>query len=238
MLLKRIFLSVLDHFPIPASMNTMNAALTRETESKIGRPKDIVEPMEWNRSETLALAAPACTRCHGVGIIRTRRSSEPCHCVLRSIFRACYARFRHCVTKEKFMSKASLEATAFGHHRREVWGRKDEEYIADFALVSRRYLEEAEYRIFKFHFLLGADWRLCCRRLKMDRGNFFHMVYNIQQKLGRVFRELQPFGLYPLDEYFQGTTRVDPVLLRSNHSPIPIRSCTPLPVVPPLERAA
>jgi hypothetical protein len=41
----------------------------------------------------------------------------------------------------------------------------------------------------------------------MDRGNFFHSVYRIQQKLGRVFRELQPYALYPLDEYFGGSVR-------------------------------
>ncbi len=91
-----------------------------------------------------------------------------------------------------------------GSARRQVWGRKDEEYIADFCLVSKRYLEEDEYKLFRYHFLLGADWKLCCRFLKMDRGVFFHNVYRIQPKLGRVFRELQPCALFPLDEYFGG----------------------------------
>jgi len=96
-----------------------------------------------------------------------------------------------------------------GRVSRMVWGRRDEEYIADFCLVSRRYLDDAEYKLFKFHFLLGADWKLCCRQLKMDRGVFFHSIYRIQQKLGRVFRELRPYALYPLDEYFGGATRED-----------------------------
>src|SRR5262249_46655042 len=73
-----------------------------------------------------------------------------------------------------------------------VVGRKDEEYIADFCLVSRRALDEFEQRVFRYHFLLGADWRLCSRRLGIDRGNFYHAVYRIEQKLGRVFRELEP----------------------------------------------
>ena len=38
----------------------------------------------------------------------------------------------------------------------------------------------------------------------MDRGNFFHAVYRVEQKLGKVFRELKPYALYPLDEYFHG----------------------------------
>jgi hypothetical protein len=81
---------------------------------------------------------------------------------------------------------------------------KNEDYMADFVLVARRSLDTLEYDIFRFHFLLGADWKLCCRRLRMDRGNFFHSVYRVQQKLGRIFMELEPYPLYPLDEYFNG----------------------------------
>ncbi len=77
--------------------------------------------------------------------------------------------------------------------------------MADFYLLAKRTLDEEHFKIFKFHFLLGADWRLCCRRLNMDRGNFFHAVYRIQQQLGRVFRETRPYALFPLDEYFAGT---------------------------------
>jgi hypothetical protein len=76
--------------------------------------------------------------------------------------------------------------------------------MADFCLVSRRTLDDFEYKVFKFHFLLGASWKLCIGRLGIDRGNFFHAVYRIEQKLGRVFRELEPYGLFPLDEYFRG----------------------------------
>jgi hypothetical protein len=107
------------------------------------------------------------------------------------------------------MSRISLEFIP-GGERNLTWGRKDEEYMADFILVSRRTLEEFEFRVFRFHFLLGADWKLCCRRLNIDRGNFFHAVYRIQQKLGRVFRELEPYGLFPVDEYFHGPVRTQP----------------------------
>ncbi len=109
------------------------------------------------------------------------------------------------------MTRVTLENTGAGGSRRYTWGRKDEEYIADFTLVSRRTLTADEYRIFNYHFLLGADWKLCCRKLKMDRGNFFHAVYRIQQKLGKVFRELEPYALYPLDEYFGSSRLLEPL---------------------------
>jgi hypothetical protein len=162
---------------------------------------------EWNRSETIALAKQSCAQCHGLGLKGMPRSAPtPCNCVLRAIFRACYARFRHCTTREKYMSRTSPELIA-GRDGKVVWGRKDEEYVADFCLVSRRTLDEFEYKVFKYHFLLGADWKLCTRKLRIDRGSFFHAVYRIEQRLGRVFRELEPYGLFPLDEYFRGARR-------------------------------
>lgn len=180
--------------------------------------------MIWTRSETLALAQQSCIHCLGLGL-RPGRSgvSTPCNCVFRSIFRACYARFRSCASKEKYISRVSLEANP-GRQRKSVWGLKDEEYIADFCLVSRRTLSDRDYIIFKYHFLLGADWKLCCRKLNMDRGSFFHEVYRIEQKLGRTFRELEPHALFPLDEYFNGTgkapvTPITPFKVETEEAP-------------------
>ncbi len=175
--------------------------------------------MQWTRSETLALAQQACTHCYGLGL-RPGRSgvSTPCNCVFRSIFRACYTRFQKNASKEKYISRVSLEANP-GRHRKQTWGMKNEEYIADFCLVSRRTLDEAQYQLFRFHYLLGADWKLCCRRLKLDRGSFFHEIYRIEQKLGRAFRELEPYALFPLDEYFNSTPRLHPPL-----TPFPVQT--------------
>ena len=133
----------------------------------------------------------------------------PCNCVLRSIFRACYARFRECVEKDKQIPRVQLERGPGGAGgRKYFWSRKEEEYIADFCLVSKRSLDAAEHQLFKLHFLMGADWRLCCGKLNLDKGNFFHTVYRIEQRLGRIFRELEPYALFPLDEYFGGMGRL------------------------------
>jgi hypothetical protein len=122
------------------------------------------------------------------------------------MFRICYDRFMRCAEQERHLSRVSVEPAA-GAYRPMSFGRKDEEYMADFCLVSRRNLTESEHRLFRYHFLLGAEWTLCARRLGVNRGNFFHAVYRIEQKLGRVFRELQPYPLFPLDDYFNGPSR-------------------------------
>lgn len=129
------------------------------------------------------------------------------------------------------MTKVTLDFTRGTDHRRS-WGRKTEEFMADFALISKRTLTPDEYRLFKYHFLLGADWKLCARRLKMDRGTFFHAVYRIQRKLGRQFAELKPYSLFPLDEYFSTTVRPsEPIEISRPGS-------TARPVRVPLKRAA
>ena len=161
--------------------------------------------MQWTRSETIGLARASCTHCHGYGLRTGLKGKEsPCSCVFRAIFRACYARFRECAAKEKHLSRVSLEFFRGGKDRRYTYSRKIEDYMADFILVSRRTLDEFDNKVFRFHFLLGADWKLCCRRLGVDRGTFFHAIYRIEHLLGRTFRELEPYGLYPLDEYFGG----------------------------------
>ena len=189
--------------------------------------------MEWTRSETLTLAMPQCTQCRGSGLRLARKGVlTPCNCVLRGIFRICYDRFVKCVTQERHVSRISLEPHA-GRQRPNTWGRKDEEYIADFSLVSRRALNEEEYRLFRYHFLLGADWKLCTRKLDVDRGNFFHSVYRIEQKLGRMFRELEPYPLFPLDDYFHGPSRMVAAFSATAH-----RDAVLHPRLPPIGKTA
>ncbi len=162
---------------------------------------------DWSSSEAVALAKEGCTHCLGIGLRRGGRAQDvPCSCVLRHIFRTCYAKFRYCASREKHMGRVRLEPMT-GKDGSYCWAMKDEEFMADFCLVSRRALDDLEYKIFRFHFLLGGNWKLCCRRLNMDRGSFFHQLYRIEQKLGRVYRELRPHALFPLDEYFGGTVR-------------------------------
>jgi hypothetical protein len=67
--------------------------------------------------------------------------------------------------------------------------------------------------------------------LKMDRGNCFHAVYRIEQKLGRAFRELEPYALFPLDEYYNGPSRMTPLrALTVRGSEMPERLRFPVPV--------
>ena len=134
--------------------------------------------MTFDRSVS-AIARTLCRTCNGSGL---RAVGQPCNCVLRNIFRACYARFRQ---------------QAEGRFRR------PSTYVADFVLVGQRALKDSpvELGVFKFHFLLAGDWKMCCKRLGISRGDFFHAVYRTEEQLGRAYAELTPYALYPLREY-------------------------------------
>lgn len=185
--------------------------------------------MEWNRSETLPLGRVKCVYCHGVGLRRIDQGEVPCKCVFRAIFRICYRRFRECAAVTCDSSRISLERAVVAE-RGGSWGRKEEEYAADFCNVARRTLSEADHLIFRYHFLLGADSRLCCRKLGMDRGLFFHAVYRIENMLGRALHDTEPYPLYPLEDYFAGPRR------KHSAAFVPIRRDRPA-VTAPLKAA-
>jgi hypothetical protein len=169
------------------------------------KPKTAGSGVIWDRSETLALAAPQCNLCLGLGLhIGRHGKTQPCKCVLRAIFRSCFDRYREVTSRAKYMSRVTLGSTNPVRDRVQTWGRKDEEYSADFCLVSKRTLTEAEFRLFRMHFVEGRDYLFCCPKLGLDRGNFFHAVYRVEQKLGRAFRETEPYGLFPVNDYFHG----------------------------------
>ena len=167
----------------------------------------------------LVLGNETCAYCAGKGMRNVYKAIQrPCSCVYRAIFRACLSRFRDCADNGTAFSTVTWEFY-YGNRLGRIYSRKQEEYMADFCLVSRRVLDDEDYKLFRFYFLLGADWSLCARQLKLERGNFFHSVYRIERTLGKTFLELQPYPLYPLDEYFGSTVPKGPAM----SAPLPVR---------------
>ncbi len=152
--------------------------------------------------ESLALALESCVKCLGLGMRPSYGDMEVvCECVWRRVFRLCYQRFRRCASRDA-SHRINLEHRPRAKREKASWGRTEEEYLADFVLIARRSLDDGDYAIFRCHFLLGADWKACCRRFGLSRGNFFHAVYRIERILGRKYRETRPYGIFPLSEYF------------------------------------
>jgi hypothetical protein len=174
--------------------------------------------------DVIALAYEKCVCCFGMGLCQPRhREAKPCKCVYRAVFRACYNRFKFCSDAPPRLpacpfrrnaknggATGNNSSAACGPSVRLRYGHPNAEYSADFLAIARRTLGAADsfrYRVFERHYLRRENWRVCTAQLGMDRGTFFHEVYRIEEALGRAFRETVPFALWPLDEYFRGTTR-------------------------------
>jgi len=164
--------------------------------------KPPTEPFKWGRSETLALASHNCASCRGSGLRLARKGRlDACNCVLRSIFRICLFKFLEVNAQEKFATVRLYNVSSSARNA-VGYSRPREEFCADFLLITRRTLEAQEWKLFRAYWLIGAEWQFVAKRLKLDRSNFFHAAYRIEQKLGRIFRELRPYPLFPIDEYF------------------------------------
>jgi hypothetical protein len=193
-------------------------------------------PRDTPRSLLIGMALAKCAHCRGTGLVLG--SEQVCRCVDRSVFRACLNRFQYCEAGAECVAPVALESAGIsGPRGRTSYGRKNEEYTADFYLVAKRSLPDpVEWGVFRLHFQLGRDWKVCCRALGINRGNFFHTCYRVEAKLGRVFRELKPYPMYPHDEYFHGTVRSAKAatLLRQEPRRAPLRP----PLRQPLAEAA
>lgn len=190
--------------------------------------------VDW-RGVALSLSLAGCRLCMGIGMIRNRLGEKPCQCVLRGVFRVCwkeYARFQ-CSPP---MPMAKLERLQNGYASAVCYSRPREEYCADFILAARRTLDAKHFLLFEMFWLSNADWKMCARKLGVDKGQVFHAVYRVEAVLGRAFAEMQPYGLYPVDEYLHGAAApgLPAIPARVERRPGSLR----FPTVPLLRRAA
>ena len=169
---------------------------------------------KWNKEKMMAdLAKPFCKICKGVGYANEQYG--PCSCVLRRIFTTCLGEYLRINAGDKFTSRVSL--------RRGIDPcRPNEEYSADFVLVSRRALKGRDFDllIFKHHICEGRDFGWCASHLKAERGTFFHRAYHLQEILGRAFFELEPYALYPLASYYSRDKNLVSAMLVDEDLPV------------------
>ncbi len=169
-----------------------------------------LSPPSWNVPNQAGLwlgnASAACKACRGNGGSPTYRGAQlsMCDCVARQIFRACLAKYRDLehFSRETMVGWTGLQKQARSRAEACRYVRIAEDYRADFYLISKRYLNQREWALFQMYMLEGRTWRECAAQVQMDRGSLFHSIYRMERTLGRIFLTLKPYGLFPLDEYF------------------------------------
>lgn len=176
-----------------------------------------------------------CGKCRGRGLIEGT-VSQPCRCVLRNIFRVCHRKFVECQSPELCSQPRLDRLGGSGTHFH--YGLKQQEYSADFVLTARRVLcaRPVEWQVFWWHFVRGLGWKRCASLIGLSRGAFFHLIYIVEERVGRVLRETRPYSLYPLDEYFASTAGRGACAAAGDA--VPITKVRSRKVAVPLKRAA
>jgi hypothetical protein len=159
----------------------------------------------WNERHALALSSGTCAGCNGSGF----RTGDVCYCVWRKVFRICYERFKVIAGDNKSLEHVSkaLDGNWPTPDRDCPQGENmsypDIDFTCDFVLIARRALPcPLDWELFRLSFLLGADHKFCARKMKIERGDFFHRKYQVEERLGHAYAHTLPYPLYPLDDYF------------------------------------
>jgi hypothetical protein len=158
---------------------------------------------QWTRADVLGLARPGCTNCHGRGWF-SATPGYACHCVTRSIFRQLMAEW-HKVKDAEHLAQFRVEQ--IGQRggktcRRGTWSMKRPEFVADLELLVKRVLAPSDFRVWRLWHCYGADHHTMQRITGMNKGEVFHTVYRIETKVGREARQLKPYALFPVADYY------------------------------------
>lgn len=157
--------------------------------------------MKWDRGMVIGIAKASCVFCHGYGLKPIIGNNwSPCECVYRKVFRICLAKF-HSMKHRTFYSGVDWSRIGSKSIKR-CYGRRCEEFSADFYVVAKRELSDFDWRLFKLHMIGERNSTECVPVLGCNKTFFYKAVYRIEEQMGKVYAELQPYRLFPLSEYF------------------------------------
>jgi len=155
-------------------------------------------PTTVNRGVAIANASHTCVHCYGGGLLQR---GGVCRCVLRVVFRICFKQYRYSSENSVHLNRCCV--TEISRGGRILTGLPHAEYVVDFERAATRALSAARYKLFRLHFVEGREYSDCLAKLRLNRGNFFHESYRVEEQVGAQCLK----GLYPLYEYF-GVRRV------------------------------
>lgn len=161
--------------------------------------------MKWTAEGAALLARYACRDCGGTGFEQGAAwPAALCGCVCRRVFHVCHRRFRVCAGADAFARTVTFREVPRGVERRLMWIRRNEDYCADFQAAGRRALAGGHWQVFRFFHLLGGGPDLVAGRMRLNRTDFYRLLFEVETLVGRALAEMQPYSLYPPHEYMRG----------------------------------
>jgi hypothetical protein len=118
---------------------------------------------------------------------------------LREVFRACYQHYLNCGVEHSGGAELERCNDGRGHIS---YSRRAEDFRCDFECIAKRALTLRQHVIFKRHFLGSESGTEVAKRLSITTAAFAYEVEEIEQRLGRAYRDTKPYALHPLWKYF------------------------------------
>jgi hypothetical protein len=145
-------------------------------------------------SPGITLAAdPRCTQCRGTG-----RRKVVCGCCFRRAFRQCLDNYKAAAIRLACCGEVPvLELVGSGVSA----GIKRAEYVADWERIAATSLARGQQKLLRLHFIEERRWQDCLVPLDLDKGEFWHEAYRVQERMGKALAEA---GLWPVGSYFGG----------------------------------
>jgi hypothetical protein len=142
------------------------------------------------QGQLLILANHDCRECAGSGY---GLNDPVCACVYRRIFDACYDCYQAITPHTSRVQSDSIYKS-----------RPEEEFRADFWAVAHRALigRPALAETFDVYFAEERGARIAAAILGISTGVLFRRATDIKRLVGRAFRDVQPYPLFPSRQYF------------------------------------
>lgn len=188
-----------------------------------------------NASEWMALSYASCKFCFGTGVrlFGVGHVETVCNCCNRGVCRSVVRAYKFYSESIGQTLRSPQLSDGSNRQARRTGGNRQAEWCADVWLCAKRNLTPRQWQIFRRHHIGGEQWN----QFGIEWGVFWHEKYRLEQILGRVFRELKPYALFPTDEYFHESSLSLSADVRPCAVPAP-RYPNGRPLVPPLAAPA
>jgi hypothetical protein len=146
----------------------------------------------------LAAASSECVYCQGLGV-PAKGKKGTCNCVYREIFRSCLRGYHN-------LELPPVRIAPYGEstqiHNMRGSRMRGADFRADFVMLAKRTLPDELLSLFRSRFLNGEPRHIYMRRMDLDRGEYWHLVYRVSVRMGRAIADSEPYSLYPVSDYF------------------------------------
>ncbi len=173
---------------------------TSQIHQIVNPERETIRLEEAVRARAIATANAHCLQCSGTGIRLAKYREVACGCVHRHAFYSCVAKYRRIRFCQGYPDAPRIRLEHSGHGDPQ-YAFPHSEFLADFDIAARKCLAKEDLLILEHHFIQRGEWKRGLALTKLNRGDYYHRVYAVAERMGGYLATLKPFALYPTPAY-------------------------------------